>query len=94
MRVNTQESLTQSDEAGNVQNPVWGQVMQLDTVGVQQATHERMQWKSKPVGGKGLQAYPLVWCRGRDWFIPWQACFTFHHNAVSNQRSQISGIKR
>ena len=94
MRVNTQEGLTQSDEAGKVQNPVCGQVMQLETIGVQQATHKRMQWKSKPTGEKGLEAYPLAWSRDRDWFIPWQARFTLHHHAISNQRSQICGIKR
>src|SRR4051812_13432171 len=46
MRINTQERLTQGDKAGNVQNPVRGQIMQLDTVGVQQAPHKRMQRKS------------------------------------------------
>src|SRR4051812_31825335 len=32
MRINTHERLTQSDKAGNVQNPVWRQIMQLDAV--------------------------------------------------------------
>src|SRR3954468_18565905 len=93
MGINAQESLAQSDETGNVQNPVGGQVVQLETIGVQQATNKRVQWKSKLAGEESLEAYTLLWGRGRDPFIPRQARFTLHHHAVSNQCIQIYGIK-
>src|SRR3954463_9479413 len=48
MGVNPQESLTKSDETRNVQTPVGSHVVQLEPIGIQQATNERMQRKSKP----------------------------------------------
>ena len=69
MGVNTQEGLAQSDETGNVQNPVGGQVVQLETIGVQQATNKRVQWKSKSAREESLEAYLLVRCRSRNWLV-------------------------
>src|SRR3954470_13615648 len=68
--------------------------MQLEAIRVQQAPNKGVQRKSKPTGEEGLEAYPLIWCRGRDRLIPRQARFTLHHHAVGNQRSQICGIHR
>src|ERR1044072_4509308 len=69
MGVNPQEGLTKSDENRNVQNPVGGQVMQLESIGVQKATNKRMQWRSKPTREESLKAYPLIRRRSRNWLI-------------------------
>src|ERR1043165_6345173 len=91
MGVNTQESFTKSDETSSVQNPIGVQVMQLESIGVQQAMNKRMQWKSKPAREESLKAYPLIRRRSRNWLIPRDTHVASHHHAISNQRTQICG---
>src|SRR3954470_3429058 len=60
VRVNPKKGLTKSDETRNVQDPVGSQVMQLEPIGIQKATNERMQRKGKSAMEESLKAYPLV----------------------------------
>src|ERR1041385_1708770 len=94
MGVNPQEGLTKSDETRNVKNSVGSQVMQLESIGIQQAANERMQRKSKPAVEESLEAYPLVRRRRRNRLITRETHITLHHHAVSNQRIQIPGPER
>src|ERR1043165_4931990 len=63
--------------------------MQLESIGVQQATNKRMQWKSKPTREESLKAYPLIRRRSRNRLVSWDTHIASHHHAISNQRTQI-----
>ena len=42
-----EEALAESDEAGDVENDIWWQIMDLRTVNTEQAAKEGMNWEGE-----------------------------------------------
>src|SRR3954464_12499537 len=93
MGIYPQESVAKSNEAGDVQNPIGSQIMQLQLVGVQQTPNKGMNRKGKPAREERLETYPFIRRRSRNLLTPWNPHCTFRHQAIVHQRAQIHGPK-
>jgi hypothetical protein len=64
--LNPMERLTHRNECRDVEDPVWGQVVQFNLVVVQQPTEEVMRWKPQASFLKGSERDHLVGPRPRE----------------------------
>jgi hypothetical protein len=65
MRVNAKEGLAKSDKAGNVQNRIWHELVQLHSIDKEKPTKKFVDRKRKTAEEKGKEHHPvaLLWLR-------------------------------
>ena len=69
MRVNPQETFTENNETGDVLDSIWGKIVQLDSVHIQECTEEWMKRERKTSREVVGEDDPLTLAWGRDFLI-------------------------
>src|SRR3954464_10594987 len=93
MGIYPQESVAKSNEAGDVQNPIGSQIMQLQLVGVQQTPNKGMNRKGKPAREERLETYSFICRWSGNLLVPRNPHRTLRHQAIGYQRAQIRDPK-